>query len=70
MGNITPSYVAYDEGVTMMTDGHIDAAVIYAALPTPAVKTLATGSHMLSGCWIWRKIPRRVCCQSILTTFQ
>jgi len=45
MGNITPSYVAYDEGVTMMTDGHIDAAVIYAALPTPAVKTLATSSH-------------------------
>jgi uncharacterized protein len=45
MGDITPSYVAYDEGVTMMTDGHIDAAVVYAALPTPAVKTLATGPH-------------------------
>ncbi len=45
MGNITPSYVAYDEGITMMTDGHLDAAVVYAALPTPAVKTLATGPH-------------------------
>jgi TRAP transporter TAXI family solute receptor len=45
MGDITPSYVAYDEGITMMTDGHIDAAVVYAALPTPAVKTLATGPH-------------------------
>jgi TRAP transporter TAXI family solute receptor len=45
MGNITASYVAYDEGVTMMTDGHIDASVVYAALPTPAVKTLATGTH-------------------------
>jgi TRAP transporter TAXI family solute receptor len=45
MSNITPSYVAYDEGVTMMTDGHIDAAVVYAAVPTPAVKTLATGTH-------------------------
>jgi TRAP transporter TAXI family solute receptor len=45
MSNITPSYVAYDEGVTMMTDGHIDAAVVYAAVPTPAVKTLSTGPH-------------------------
>lgn len=45
MSNITPSYVAYDEGVTMMTDGHIDAAVVYAAVPTPAIKTLATGTH-------------------------
>jgi TRAP transporter TAXI family solute receptor len=45
MSNITASYVAYDEGVTMMTDGHIDASVVYAALPTPAVKTLATGTH-------------------------
>lgn len=44
MSNITPSYVAYDEGVTMMTDGHLDAAVVYAAMPTPAIKTLATGS--------------------------
>jgi TRAP transporter TAXI family solute receptor len=45
MSNITPSYVSYEEGVTMMTDGHVDAAVIYAALPTPAVKTLSTGPH-------------------------
>ncbi|MBI4632531.1 MAG: TAXI family TRAP transporter solute-binding subunit [Deltaproteobacteria bacterium] len=45
MSNITPSYVAYDEGVMMMTDGHIDAAVVYAAMPTPAIKTLATGPH-------------------------
>ena len=45
MSNITSSYVSYDEGVTMMTDGHIDAAVVYAALPTPAVKTLSTGPH-------------------------
>ena len=45
MSNITPSYVSYDEGVTMMTDGHIDAAVVYAALPAPAVKTLSTGPN-------------------------
>ena len=45
MSNVTPSYVSYDEGVTMMTDGHIDAAVVYAALPTPAVKTLSTGPN-------------------------
>jgi uncharacterized protein len=45
MSNITPSYVSYDEGVTMMTDGHLDAAVVYAALPTPAVKTLSTGPN-------------------------
>lgn len=45
MSDITPSYVAYDEGVTMMTDGHIDASLVYAAVPTPAVKTLATGTH-------------------------
>jgi TRAP transporter TAXI family solute receptor len=45
MGDITPSYVAYDEGITMMTDGHVDAAVVYAAVPTPAVKTLAAGPH-------------------------
>jgi uncharacterized protein len=45
MSNVTPSYVAYDEGITMLTDGHLDAAVVYAALPTPAVKTLATGPH-------------------------
>ena len=45
MSNISPSYVSYDEGVTMMTDGHVDAAVVYAALPTPAVKTLSTGPH-------------------------
>lgn len=37
---INPSYVSYEEGVTMMTDGHVDAAVVYAAIPTPAVKTL------------------------------
>ena len=45
MSNVTPSYVSYDEGVTMMTDGHVDAAVVYAAMPTPAVKTLSTGPH-------------------------
>jgi len=45
MGSVTPSYVSYDEGVTMMTDGHVDAAVVYAALPTPAVKTLSTGPN-------------------------
>jgi uncharacterized protein len=45
MSNVTPSYVSYDEGVTMMTDGHVDAAVVYAALPTPAVKTLSTGPN-------------------------
>ena len=45
MKDITPSYVAFDEGVTMMTDGHVDAALIYAAVPTPAVKTLAAGRH-------------------------
>ncbi len=45
MRDITPSYVAFDEGVTMMTDGHVDAALIYAAVPTPAVKTLATSRH-------------------------
>jgi len=45
MRDMTPSYVAFDEGITMMTDGHVDAAVSYAAVPTPAVKTLATGMH-------------------------
>ncbi|CEP67996.1 TRAP transporter solute receptor, TAXI family [Moorella glycerini] len=43
--DITPSYVSYDEGVTMVSDGHVDAAVVYAALPTPAVKTLEAGKH-------------------------
>lgn len=43
--DITPSYVSYDEGVTMMTDRHVDAAVVYAAVPTPAIMTLASGTH-------------------------
>ncbi len=38
--DINASYVSYDEGVTMMTDKQVDAAVVYAALPTPAIKTL------------------------------
>jgi TRAP transporter TAXI family solute receptor len=37
---ITPSYVTYDEGVSMMTDHSIDAAIVYGGIPTPAVKTL------------------------------
>ena len=37
---ISPSYVSYDEGVTMMTDGNIDAAIVYGGIPTAAVKTL------------------------------
>lgn len=38
---ITPTYVAYDEGVTMMTDGNVDAAVVYGGIPTAAVSTLS-----------------------------
>lgn len=37
---ITPTYVSYDEGVTMMTDGHVDAAIVYGGIPTSAVSTL------------------------------
>lgn len=38
--DITPTYVNYDEGVTSMTDGHVDAAVVYGGIPTSAVSTL------------------------------
>lgn len=37
---ISPSYVSYDEGVTMMTDGSVHAAIVYGGIPTPAVKSL------------------------------
>lgn len=37
---ISPTYVSYDEGITMMTDGNIDAAIVYGGVPTPAVKSL------------------------------
>ncbi len=37
---IVPTYVTYDEGVTMMTDKHVDAAIVYGGIPTPAVSTL------------------------------
>lgn len=40
---ITPTYVSYDEGVTMMTDGNVDAAIVYAGIPTAAVSTLQAG---------------------------
>ncbi len=40
---ITPTYVAYDEGVTMMTDSNVDAAIVYAGVPTAAVQTLQAG---------------------------
>jgi len=60
MSQITPSYVSYDEGVTMMTDGHVDAAVVYAAVPTPAVKTLSTGPHKFRMISIEEEIRRRI----------
>lgn len=41
--DIKASYVSYDEGVTMLTDNSVDAAVVYASIPTPAVMTLAAG---------------------------
>lgn len=41
---ITPTYVAYDEGVTMMTDGHVDAAIVYGGIPTSAVSTLVASN--------------------------
>ena len=41
--DISPSYVSYDEGITMMTDGNIDAAIVYGGIPTPAVKSLEAG---------------------------
>jgi len=37
---INPSYLTYDEGVSMMTDHSVDAAIVYGGIPTPAVKTL------------------------------
>ena len=41
---IEPSYVSYDEGISMMTDKNVDAAVVYGGVPTPAVKTLEAGN--------------------------
>ena len=41
---ITPTYVSYDEGVTMMTDGHVDAAIVYGGIPTSAVSTLVASN--------------------------
>lgn len=43
-GDITPTYVNYDEGVTMMTDGHVDAAIVYGGIPTSAVSTLVASN--------------------------
>ncbi len=43
--DINPSYISYDEGITIMVDGHVDVAVAYAGLPTPTVKTLSVGSN-------------------------
>ena len=40
---ISPTYVSYDEGVTMMTDNNVDAAIVYAGIPTPSVSTLQAG---------------------------
>lgn len=42
--DITPTYVNYDEGVTMMTDGHVDAAIVYGGIPTSAVSTLVASN--------------------------
>lgn len=42
--DITPTYVSYDEGVTMMTDGHVDAAIVYGGIPTSAVSTLVASN--------------------------
>jgi hypothetical protein len=40
MSDVRASYVSYEEGVTMMTDGQVDAAVAYAGIATPAISTL------------------------------
>lgn len=42
--DITPTYVNYDEGVTMMTDGHVDAAIVYGGIPTSATSTLVASN--------------------------
>lgn len=42
--DIVPTYVSYDEGVTMMTDGHVDAAIVYGGIPTSAVSTLVASN--------------------------
>jgi uncharacterized protein len=39
--DIKPSYISYDESIDQMKDGNLDASVIVAGLPTPAVNSLA-----------------------------
>ncbi|QBP43190.1 TAXI family TRAP transporter solute-binding subunit [Paenisporosarcina antarctica] len=41
IADITPTYVSYSEGVSMLSDNNVDAVIIQAAAPSPAITELA-----------------------------
>ncbi len=51
INDVRATFLSYDEGVTMMADGNLDAVIIQTALPNPALRQLeATGGkvHLIS----------------------
>ncbi|MDR1194510.1 MAG: TAXI family TRAP transporter solute-binding subunit [Peptococcaceae bacterium] len=40
MADIRPSYMSYDEGVQAVIDGHVEAALVQAPHPAPAIKNI------------------------------
>ncbi|WP_209125834.1 TAXI family TRAP transporter solute-binding subunit [Alkalihalobacillus sp. BA299] len=43
--DLDPTYVAYNEGITMLSDNNVDAVIVQSAAPAPAIKELEASKN-------------------------
>lgn len=45
INDVKATYLSYDDGVSQLTDGNVDAIVVQAAVPSPAIQQLAASNN-------------------------
>lgn len=45
INDVKATYLSYDDGISQLTDGNVDAVVVQAAVPSPAIQQLAASNH-------------------------